>query len=99
VIVRISGEGQFELDEAHNARLDELDDLAVAAVEAGDTAGFRERFDALLAFVRSESAPVAGDDLRPSDIILPPADLSFDEAGEDFSGEGLVPDPPGGVAS
>ena len=33
------------------------------------------------------------DDLRPSDIILPPADLSYAEAGADFTGEGLVLDP------
>jgi hypothetical protein len=26
-------------------------------------------------------------------VILPPADLSFREAGEDFTGDGLVPDP------
>jgi len=25
-------------------------------------------------------------------VILPPADLSFAEAGEDFTGEGLIPD-------
>ena len=32
------------------------------------------------------------DELKGSDVILPPADLSFDEAGRDFTGDGLIPD-------
>jgi hypothetical protein len=94
VIVRISSDGQYELDDAHHGRLDELDDLVVAAVERSDEAGYRAAFDELLQFVRSEGATVGDDDLRPSDIILPPEDLSYAEAGEEFTGEGLVPDPP-----
>jgi hypothetical protein len=93
VIVRVSSEGQYRLDDAHHARLDELDDVVVAAVERGDEAGFRRCFDELLAFVRSQGTPVPEDDLEPSDFILPPADLSFAEAGQEFSGEGLIPDP------
>jgi hypothetical protein len=93
VIVRIAEEGQYELDDAHHARLDELDDAVVAAVDADDEDRFHESFEELLQFVRAEGTPTAGDDLRPSEIILPPADLSFVEAGEDFTGEGLVPEP------
>jgi hypothetical protein len=93
VIVRISAEGQYEFDDAHHARLNELDDAAVAAVERDDEDGFHEVFEELLQFVRTEGRPVGDDDLRPSDIILPPADLTFVEAGQDFTGEGLVPEP------
>ncbi|HEU4974638.1 MAG TPA: hypothetical protein VFT50_06070 [Baekduia sp.] len=92
MIVRISEEGQFELDDALHARLDELDDAVVAAVEAGDEDGFHAAFEELLQFIRSEGSVLGDDDLRPSEIIVPPADLTFVEAGEDFSGEGLVPD-------
>ncbi|WP_205697385.1 hypothetical protein [Conexibacter sp. SYSU D00693] len=99
MIVRIAGEGQFDLADEHHGRLDELDDAVVAAVESGDRAGFQERFDALLQFVRSTATPHDAEDLHPSDVILPPADLTFDEAGADFSGEGLVPDPPEGAAA
>jgi hypothetical protein len=92
VIVRISEEGQFELDDALHPRLDELDNAVVAAVDAGDEDGFHAAFEELLQFVRTEGTELADDDLRPSEIIVPPADLSFAEAGEDFTGEGLVPD-------
>jgi hypothetical protein len=93
MIVRISAEGQYDLDDAHHARLNELDDAVVAAVEAGDEDRFHETFQELLRFVRSEGARHDGDDLRESDFILPPADTSFAEAGEDFTGEGLIPEP------
>jgi hypothetical protein len=93
MIVRISEEGQFELSDDLHPRLNELDDATVAAVDAGDEAAYDASFKTLLDFVRAEGTPIAEDDLRGSDVILPPADLSFTEAGEDFTGEGLVPDP------
>lgn len=93
MIVRIANEGQYRLDDGSHARLDELDDAVVARVDAGDENGFHAAFAALLDFVRNEGEPVADDDLDASDYILPPADLSFAEAGQEFSGEGLIPDP------
>jgi hypothetical protein len=93
VIVRISEEGVYELDEALHGQLNDFDDAVVVAVDRDDEDGFHEAFEELLQFVRTNGTEVADDDLRPSDVILPPADLTFVEAGEDFSGEGLVPDP------
>jgi hypothetical protein len=93
VIVRISAEGQYDLDDAHHARLNELDDAVVAAVEAGDEERFHAAFQELLRFVRTEGVQHDGEDLRESDYILPPADTSFAEAREDFTGEGLIPEP------
>lgn len=93
MIVRISEEGQFDLSDDLHDQLNDLDDATVAAVDAGDEAGFYRAFEALLDFVRTNGSVVGDDDLRPSEIILPPSDLTFVEAGEDFSGEGLVPDP------
>jgi len=42
--------------------------------------------------VRSDGERLPADDLHPSDVILPPADLTFAEAGADFTGDGLIPD-------
>jgi PspA-Associated protein len=92
VIVRISGEGQYRLDESDHGKLDELDNAVVAAVDAGDEDAFHEAFEELLAFVRS-GEQLADDDLSVSDHILPPSDLTFPEAGEEFSGDGLIPEP------
>jgi hypothetical protein len=93
VIVRISNEAQYRLDDSHHAKLDELDDAVVTAVDAGDEDAFHESFEELLAFVRNGGEEVGDAELDASDYILPPADLSFVEAGQEFSGEGLIPDP------
>ena len=93
MIVRISNEGQFRLDDGLHERLNELDDAAVAAVEAGDEDAFHAAFEDLLHVVRTEGEELEDDDLDSSDVILPPSDLSFVEAGEEFTGDGLIPEP------
>ena len=92
MIVRISTEGQYRLPDSETDRLNELDNDAVAAVEAGDEARFHETFEQLLELVRSEGSPMTDGDLVESDVILPPPDLTFAEAGEQFTGDGLIPD-------
>jgi hypothetical protein len=92
VIIRISGEGQYRLDDSQNTKLDELDNAVVAAVDADDEDAFHAAFEELLQFVRG-GEQLADDDLSASDHILPPPDLSFPEAGEEFTGDGLIPEP------
>jgi hypothetical protein len=92
MIVRISGEDQYRLADDQAARLNELDNAVVAACEGGDEQGYAQTFAALLDFVRSTGERVGDDELEGSDLILPPADLSFAEAGKAFNGEGLIPD-------
>jgi hypothetical protein len=92
MIVRISGEGQYEVADDQRERLNELDNQAVAAVEAGDEARFRELWGEMLQLVSNECRPLADDELVESDVILPPRDTTFQEARADFSGDGLIPD-------
>lgn len=91
MIVRIATEGQYDVAEIGVDRLNELDNAVVAAVEAGDRDGFRSTYDELLALIR-EGRALDDDDLHESALIVPPADLSFEEAGEQFTGDGLIPD-------
>ena len=93
MIVRISNEGQYRLDDDLHTRLNELDDAAVQAVEAGDEDAFHAAFEELLQVVRTEGTELSDEDLDASDVILPPSDLSFVEAGQEFTGEGLIPEP------
>ena len=92
MIVRIATDDQYRLPDADAQRLNELDNEAVAAVEAGDEDGFHEAFEAMLGLVRRDGERLADDELEESDVILPPPDLSFVEAGAEFTGEGLIPD-------
>ena len=92
MIVRIAGEGQFELPDGDAERLNELDNKAVSAVESGDETGFQELWGQMLALVESDGKELADDELVESDVILPPRDISFAEAQGEFTGEGLIPD-------
>jgi hypothetical protein len=92
VIVRISTEDQYRLPDADAERLNELDNQAVAAVEAGDEDRFQAVFEEMLELVRRDGHKLGEDELEESDVILPPPDLSFSEAGHEFTGDGLIPD-------
>jgi PspAA-like protein len=92
VIVRVSGEGQFRLPDEDAGRLNGLDNDAVAAAEAGDEARFRELWGQMLELVEADGEALADDELVESDVILPPRDISFEEARGEFTGEGLIPD-------
>lgn len=92
MIVRIATEGQYELADDAVARVNALDNDAVAAVEAGDEARFTDLFAQIVELIRSEGTRLGEDDLRGSDVIVPPPDTSFEEARHEFSGDGLIPD-------
>jgi 23S rRNA A2030 N6-methylase RlmJ len=92
MIVRISGEGQYRLDDADAQRLNELENGVVKIVESGQEDGFADALSGLLEHVRTHGTPLSDDELEGSDVILPPADTSFAEAGKEFTGEGLIPD-------
>ena len=81
MIVRIAGEGQFKLPDEDAERLNELDNR-----------GFRELWSQMLEIVASDGNAVDGDELVESDVILPPRDISFEEARGEFSGDGLIPE-------
>jgi PspA-Associated protein len=96
VIVRLMGEGQFEIDDEVAKGLHGLDEQAAQAVEEGD----EERLSGLLRrmaeAVRTNGTRVPDDDLSASEGIVPPEDLTLDEARELFEGDGLIPDLPAG---
>lgn len=94
MIVRIATEEQYKLPDDVRQRLNELDNEAVAAVEAGDEPRFHELFEKMLHTVRTEGHLLDDGELRGSDVILPPPDTSFEEAKADFTGEGLIPEAP-----
>ena len=46
----------------------------------------------MLALVEADGNALDDDELVESDIILPPRDISIEEARSEFTGEGLIPD-------
>ena len=92
MIVRISGDGQFQVPDGDAEQLNELDNQAVAAVNAGDEASFQQLWNQMLDLVCKDGNELGDDELVGSDVILPPRDVTFAEAQAEFTGEGLIPD-------
>jgi hypothetical protein len=92
VIVRIVGDGQYEFPDDQSDRLNELDNQLVTIVERGDANEFADAWGKMVELVRSTGSPLPDEELLPSDVILPPADLTLAEAAHEFTGEGLIPD-------
>jgi hypothetical protein len=93
MIVRILGEGQYDVSDEALSRLNELDSAVEVAVDAGDEDAFRTALAALLDGVRTVGVAHAVDSLDESDLILPPADASIEEVRALLveSDEGLIP--------
>ncbi|HEY7857683.1 MAG TPA: hypothetical protein VIC82_04190 [Candidatus Nanopelagicales bacterium] len=91
MIVRILGEGQFELASDVMDAINELDAALETALAGTDEASFRAALDALLAKVRSAGIVVPDDSLEPSEVVLPFADASSDDVRELLTDEGLIP--------
>ncbi len=92
MIVRVLHDAQYELDESALKPLHELDERCHRAVADQDEQAFHTCYAQLLAILRSAGRPLADDDLRTSDLMLPPADVSLEEARRDLGEHGLIPD-------
>lgn len=91
MIVRIAGEGQYDVDDASLDQLNALDATIEQALEAGDEATFRSGLEQLLGQVRSVGTQVGPDELVPSDLLLPHAEATLDEVRDLLGEEGLIP--------
>jgi hypothetical protein len=91
MIVRILGEGQYDVSDEALDRLNQLDAEVEAGVEARDEEKFRTALAELLDGVRTMGAPHDADSLDASDLILPHADASLAEVADLLSGDGLIP--------
>jgi hypothetical protein len=93
VILRILGEGQFEVGQDQLDELNRLDDAVQAAVETGDHDSFARALAALITGVRTVGMELPADYLGPSDLVLPGPDSSLEEVREllSTSEQGLIP--------
>lgn len=91
MIVRILGEGQFDIAGEHGGELDLLDAQLQSADEAGDEAAFTAALQALRDAVHRHGAPVPLDALVASELVLPAEDTSLDQVRALLADEGLIP--------
>ncbi|MGN6523356.1 MAG: PspA-associated protein PspAA [Actinomycetes bacterium] len=91
MIVRILGEGQWDVPEDVLEQINVLDGQLERAVEGADVETFRTALEALLDAVRDRGSKLPDDALEPSEAILPGSDASMDEVRELLTDEGLIP--------
>ncbi|MFF0429440.1 hypothetical protein ACFYUJ_34310 [Streptomyces sp. NPDC004520] len=91
MIIRILGEGQYEVAERHLDRLNELDSSVQSAADADDETTFAVALSALLDAVRSLGEPVPDQRITPSDLVLPDEHTGLARVRELLSDEGLIP--------
>jgi hypothetical protein len=91
MIVRILGEGQYDLSDQAISALNDLDSRVESAVEAGDEEEFRGALTALLDGVRTAGTAHDAVSLEPSDLILPMADATLAEVRDLLNDDGLIP--------
>jgi hypothetical protein len=90
MIVRVQGSGQFEIDEGLEHDLTQIDNALVAAVNRSDTDAAHTLLGQAIALVAGRGHPLAPDDLRSSDLVLPPADATLEETHAILASEGLL---------
>ncbi len=93
-IVRIMGHGQFTVDGGTLKKLNDIDNTIVELVsrERSDDTEFKKRLMELNNLVVKNGKSLDPHEIIKSDIILPSADLSIDEAKKLFMGEGVIPE-------
>ncbi len=90
MIIRISGEGQYEVDDETLTQLNELDAAVEASLDA-DEAEFAAALLALLTLVRDSGTHVADEALVESDVILPASDATAADVRAMLRDDGLIP--------
>jgi hypothetical protein len=91
MIIRIMNENQYIVPSLYYDDINRLDNEIVKLIAKGDREGFKEKYEELIALVRKNGVPMDVKTLKESDLIIPPADLTFEEAQKIFTGEGLIP--------
>lgn len=92
MIIRIMGEGQYRAPEALCNELNKIDNKIVALVAEGKAREFRTEFMKLISEIKGKGEALGVEEFLESDIIVPPEDLSFEEAKAIFTGEGIIED-------
>ena len=90
MIIRILGDGQFRLDDNLVDRIDKIDNKIVNHVSMGNKVEYARDLANLISTIRELAEPIDPVEILPSDIIIPPSDLSFEEARKVFCDEGLI---------
>ena len=92
MIIRIMGEGQYKVSSSLLDELNEIDNRIVDYVAKENESDFKQDLGKLIAMIKENGKPLEDAEIVESDLIVPPGDLTLEEAAEIFSGDGLIED-------
>ncbi|MBN1323101.1 MAG: hypothetical protein JW986_03760 [Methanotrichaceae archaeon] len=92
MIIRIMGEGQYRVPDSLIDELNRIDNRIVEHVSAGAEKEFRQDLDRLIGTIKGKGTALPAEEIVESQVIVPPSDMSLDEARKVFNGPGLIED-------
>ncbi|QLC49342.1 hypothetical protein HWN40_03220 [Methanolobus zinderi] len=92
MIIRIAEEGQYEVPGSLLDELNIIDNRIVDLVAKEKEEEYTTELSKLIGMIRSNGKKLDDSELKESDIIVPPDDLTLKEAREIFTGDGLIED-------
>lgn len=92
MIIRILGDGQYRVDSCLLDDLNVIDNRIVEHVGKGDQNSLRKELGQMISTIKEKGEPLDPVEILPSNVIVPPEDLTLEEARRIFSGQGLIED-------
>lgn len=92
MIVRIMGEGQFDVSDLESDTLQKFDNAVESAVESGDEAAVHAALTELRTYILDHASPTPDNYLGSSDFVVPYPDAHIADINELLTGEGFIPD-------
>ncbi|WP_231442807.1 PspA-associated protein PspAA [Brevibacterium zhoupengii] len=93
MIIRIMGEGQFDVADVDQNLMQKYDNQVEDAVKAGNEEAAKNALQSLHDYVVGNGKPVSDDYLGSSEAVVPFIDATLQEITELLTGEGFIPDP------
>lgn len=92
MIIRIVSEGQYEVPSSLFDELNVIDNTIVELVSKGNEEEYGQELSKLIGMIKTNGKKLDDSDIVESSIIVPPSDLTFEEAKEIFTGVGVFED-------
>lgn len=89
MIIRILGQGQYEVSSSLFDTLNGIDNKIVDCVQDGNEKEYKKNLTELVGLIIKEGQKLPDTELIGSSIIVPPADLTLEEARQIFRGDGI----------
>ena len=89
MIIRILGQGQFDVKSTLFDDLNKIDNTIVGCVQNGDDVEYKRGLAELIGLILTEGTKLPDTELVESAVIIPPADMTLEEARQVFRGDGI----------